>query len=197
MLKKIAPQILVALFVVITVLGACKTSDPVETEPESTQLIGVLGDLDCTELYGDDNALANALYERCHEQPEMLAATVSAYPTLLQNCGIAQSDALEIDQILDNDSRGGEIQQQLLDALKAMLESGEVSYDYGYCDRFYTNMLYSIATTTSGQSLTAKDVNLIWVPVNMSGQAYCTITNQNGETGYFSLDMALQRFVGD
>lgn len=198
MLRKSVPYIIpVMLLAVLLVLSSCQTEDRDQPEARSTQIIGVAGELNRSDLYGDDNAVANALYGQCHNQPELLAATISAYPTLVKNCGLNSSDALELDRMMDYDSDGGEIQAKLLAELKRMLESGQVKYDYGTCDMVCVNMLYSIATVTPGQELTPPDVNLIWVPVNMSGQRYCMITDEYGETGYFSLDMALQRFVGD
>lgn len=86
---------------------------------------------DKSEFYGDREGTASALLEICRNQPETLAATVSAYPSILEACGLdGNLTAKQIDDLLSNGDKGGEIQQKLLEALEAKLMDEGTQFDF-------------------------------------------------------------------
>ncbi len=86
---------------------------------------------DKSEFYGDREGTASALLEICRNQPETLAATVSAYPSILEACGLdGNLTAKQIDDLLSNGDKGGEIQQKLLEALEAKLMDEATQFDF-------------------------------------------------------------------
>lgn len=86
---------------------------------------------DKSEFYGDREGTASALLEICRNQPETLAATVSAYPSILEACGLdGNLTAKQIDNLLSNGEKGGELQQKLLEALEAKLMDEGTQFDF-------------------------------------------------------------------
>lgn len=86
---------------------------------------------DKSEFYGDREGTASALLEICRNQPETLAATVSAYPSILEACGLdGNLTAKQIDNLLSNGDKGGEIQQKLLEVLEAKLMDEGTQFEF-------------------------------------------------------------------
>lgn len=85
------------------------------------------------EYYEDRDGTVEALLDICRNQPETLAATVSAFPSVLQACGLdlkpgasGHIDPREID-LMFNQEGGGDLQERLLKNLQTMLENQDAT----------------------------------------------------------------------
>lgn len=70
----------------------------------------------------EQQAALTTLYHHCYATPEILAATMSAFPTTALECEyIYDADAAAIDDVLSWSEDGGAAQEWLLDALLSLL----------------------------------------------------------------------------
>ena len=98
---------LLIMVVLCTTLGGCKarsSSMEFRADPDA----------------GDVEELKLQLFEACQAMPEVLAATMSAFPSILEEATIKTSDPIELDNLMDGGD-GGEIQATLL---KCFVETG-------------------------------------------------------------------------
>ncbi len=187
--------ILVLIFAIICVAGACSKQPAPETGFAASTLAMKGFDADYLSLYGDDDAAIDAIYQEALSQPHFLAGVVSAFPSLLEQCGVKAQDAIEINRLLCLDENGGELQKQLLQALNDLLNESEVLFDDGFGG--YATMLYPVANLDSvqqGDSITALDVAVVWVPIYQN-QPCVMVKSPAEEVCCFDLACDLQRFI--
>lgn len=190
--------VLAAIFIVMVTLGACN-GDPsggASSAFPSTKLVmkSFTG-----EYLGLDNPedIVNALYKESVSQPHFLAQVVSRYPSLLKECGVGNLDAIDLNHRLCLSDDGAELQENLLKALKEMLESPglNIRLEDGY--HGYAMMLYAVTDrdlATNDGHITPADIGLVWVPIYQD-QPCVFVINEAGEIGCFDLRCDLQTFV--
>lgn len=145
----------------------------------------------------DFNAAANALYRVCHDQPEALASTMSAFPRHLQAAGIETTDPIELDNLMDGEN-GEEVQQALLEQLKLLLESDDAQLAFSDWDG--PVQMLGMRVRDGDQPITPPNVELFWYDVDLS-EDDCVFAVSVGsdpadkEFGYFYLTGGFQRFV--
>lgn len=194
--SKFCCVVLVAIFIIISSLGACKGS-PTPMAASGAGLVTKPFEGNYAEL-DDPQDIANALYQEAVTQPHFLAAVVSAYPSLLEQCGVETDDPVEINRQLCLAENGGKLQKNLLQALQEMLESPDThmtldSDGYGG----YAYMLYPIGDFDSipkGEATTPADITLVWVPIYQN-QSSIILVSPAEEVGCFDLYCDLQRFT--
>lgn len=141
------------------------------------------------ESYADG---LSALYESCFNMPEVLASTMSAFPTAAHECGVESANPAAIDNSLD-----GDMQTALLDKLSELIENPKTEFRYAKWSG-KANMLFMMPR--DGTDETNPDtMMLFWDAVTVSDHSLLAIavTYENGDTeyGYFDLNGGFQRFV--
>lgn len=81
------------------------------------------------ELDSDQPALCE-LYSMCCRQPESLASTISAFPSLLQASGISAREPADIDDLMDDKNTGYSCQQAMLKELKTAFEQDDTVVEF-------------------------------------------------------------------
>lgn len=149
---------------------------------------------DKSALADDVNAAINELYRMCHEQPEVLAATMSAFPDVLTDLQLADIGAEALDDAMDGE-RGGEIQRTLLEKLKALLEEPTTEITFAECDG-YAYMIYMVKRDES-DDVTPSNLTLVWEHVKLEGNTIMTISVPRAdgakESGDFDMNYGFQR----
>ncbi len=144
----------------------------------------------------DYSEAANTLYEQCYNQPEVLASTLSAFPTAVHECGLASANPAAIDNAMDTPS-GGALQQQLLDKLGDLLERPSTQYRFAEWSGA-ANMLCMNQRDENGP-LTPENMMLFWDRAYLQDHSLLAVAVQYDddtvEIGYFDLDGGFQRFV--
>lgn len=131
---------------------------------------------DKSEFYGNREGTTSALLEICRNQPETLAATVSAYPSILEACGLdGEMTAKQIDDLLSNGEDGGEIQQKLLDALEAKLTDGGTQFEF-YQEYNTERSYYMYNMVSSDAEDTPANIGLQAILTKRSGEKQVKIT---------------------
>lgn len=131
---------------------------------------------DKSEFYGNREGTTSALLEICRNQPETLAATVSAYPSVLEACGLdGGMTAKQIDDLLSNGEDGGEIQQKLLDALEAKLTDGGTQFEF-YQEYNTERSYYMYNMVSSDAEDTPANIGLQAILTKRSGEKQVKIT---------------------
>ncbi len=150
---------------------------------------------DCSNLRGDKVAAIHSLYEICYDQPETLASTVSAFPSLLAQCGVTTHDPVEIDYMLEAEY-GAALQQKLLETLDEFLDDPRL--DVGFSTMKEDVWMLYMYTRDPKQSSSPTNIGLFWAPVpaDSSPQLVITYHGENGdEVGRFDLQTKFQRNV--
>lgn len=144
----------------------------------------------------DYNEAANALYQECYEQPEVLASTLSAFPTAVHECGLTSANPAAIDNAMDTPN-GGDLQKQLLDKLGDLLERPNTQYRLTKWSGT-ANMLFMMPRD-SDAALTPMNMMLYWDRVQYQDHSLLAVAVQYDddtvEYGYFDLNGGFQRFV--
>ena len=101
-------------------------------EFDSTEKHGKHGfGTDKSEFWGDVDGTRQSILEVCRDQPEVLAATVSAYPSILTTVGLdAKMTPYELDDLLSNQEGGGELQERLLQLLEEGMGDANAQFDF-------------------------------------------------------------------
>lgn len=156
---------------------------------------------DKSEFYGDREGAASALLEICRNQPETLAATVSAYPSILEACGLdGNLTAKQIDELLSNGDKGGEIQQKLLEALEAKLMDEGTQFEF-YQEYDQEKSYYMYNMEGSGAEETPATMGLQAIQTQRNGEKQVKIAvpvlDANGnvvryEAGDFNMPCGFQ-----
>lgn len=196
-MSKLWCVMLVAVFIIICSLGACRDNSSAQMAASGNGLVMKPFDGKYVDLDNPED-IVNALYQEAVAQPHFLAAVASAYPSLLEQCGVQTNDPVEINRQLCLAKNGGELQKDLLQALKEMFESPDthITRDTkGYGG--YAQMLYPIGDFNSvpkGKDVTPADITLVWVPIYQN-QVSVIVVSPDEEIGCFDLYHDLQRFV--
>lgn len=200
--KKICICLLAAILLCIVALVGCE--DPVASKEESWKQPLSLEPLPLNADSGkfkEDGDLQGALQElckMCRNQPETLASTVSAFPSIMEAAGFSgESTAQEIDDYLSNDEHGGYAQEALLAELEKVVESPYTESRFtertGKVDMFY---MYQV---DEEQPVTPANMRLVCLGAEPWGTYPCLeITvrqNGNENTGIFYLPGGFQRII--
>lgn len=145
---------------------------------------------------GEFSEAANELYRVCFQQPEVLAATMSAFPQHLRTIGIEDADPAHLDDLIDSEN-GGEIQRVLLDLLKELLEDPNTQFAFaewsGQVDMIYMDQRDPDAPDSSS------NYYLYWETTKLNNAKIFGMeignTPEQREFAYFYLDGGFQRFV--
>lgn len=86
---------------------------------------------DKSEFWGDVDGTRQSILEINRAQPEVLAATVSGYPSILTEAGLdANMTARELDDLLSNQDGGGELQERLYQLLEEKLSDANTKFEF-------------------------------------------------------------------
>lgn len=137
-----------------------------------------------------------ALLEICTNQPEVLASTISAFPSVITEvAGISETDPIALDDLMDGED-GADVQLSLLRALRLLLENPGVSYQYG--NYTGTGDLLCLRARDPNADPSPSNLELVWTQFEMKNTKILTITanydDRIKETGYFYLAGGFQRF---
>ncbi len=101
-------------------------------EFDSTEKHGKHGfGTDKSEFWGDVDGTRQSVLEINRAQPEVLAATVSGYPSILTEAGLdANITARELDDLLSNQDGGGELQERLYQLLEEKLGDANTQFEF-------------------------------------------------------------------
>lgn len=138
----------------------------------------------------------NALYESCYNQPEVMVATLSAFPSLAEECGFTSSDPLEMDEEL-NSPEGGEIQQRSRKILADFLE--DPSTEYGFAKWTGKADMLGMDMKDPQGGLTPQNMILLWTTLDAKDANVLILSHQasdnSREVGYFYIEGGFQRFI--
>lgn len=190
-MKKSVKRILAMLICIAAIqLSGCNAKDiqdvsssdaaQSETEPEVFR-------------YGD-KAL-DTLYQFSTDKPEVLASTVSAFPSILEKCHINTDDPIEIFDLLCFDEHGREYQVALLEELDAMFLSSDFSFEYHEWSCQATYLTRRILDPDA--KMTPANIKLVWNDGYFQDRWVITLTNKTNddteEVGYFDMDNGFAR----
>lgn len=86
---------------------------------------------DKSEFWGDVEGTRQSVLEINRAQPEVLAATVSGYPSILAEAGLdANITPRELDDLLSNQDGGGELQERLYQLLEEKLSDANTKFEF-------------------------------------------------------------------
>lgn len=155
------------------------------------------------EYNSEYNEIANTLLVLSMEMPEVLASTISGFPSIATElCGT--SDPLEIEQQLEGEG-GGDLQKMLVGALALILTDEHTVF--GSCE--YTGDVQMLglhldSEPSDSSSLAPSDVSLVWYTEHLDKHPEClSITvlvadpadqSSHYEVAAFWLHGGLQRF---
>ncbi len=203
--KKICICLLVTILLCLVALVGCE--DPVASkeeswkQPLSLEPLPLNADSGKFEEEGDLQGALEELYKMCSNQPETLASTVSAFPSIMEAAGFSGETtaeaAQEIDDFLSNDEHGGATQDALLKMLGEVLESPYTESRFtertGKVDMLY---MYQV---DEEQPVTPANMRLVCLGAEPWGAYPCLeITvrqNGNENTGIFYLPGGFQRII--
>lgn len=194
---------LIALVVLcFTALAGCGEITAADKEswrqPLSLEPLPLNADSGKFKEEGDLQGALQELYKMCSNQPETLASTVSAFPSIMEAAGFSgESTAQEIDDYLSNDEHGGYAQEVLLAELKKVVESPYTESRFteraGKVDMLY---MYQV---DEEQPVTPANMRLVCLGSEPLGFYPCLeITvrqNGNENTGIFYLPGGFQRII--
>lgn len=139
------------------------------------------------------------LYYKSHAMPEVLATTMSAFPTLAKAAGMRDVDAQSIDWTLSFEPNGGEVQEALLRSLIEQVlldESTEVKF-YS-CTGTATQLVLIIPDDADP---TPETVEIGEEEVELGGVTLMAVTvhyaDGASETGYFDVASDYRRTIFD
>lgn len=144
--------------------------------------------------------VVNALYKICHEQPEVLAATISAFPKQLQRNGVTVSDPkaapMNLDEMM-NGENGGDVQLLLLVLLHNILEDPQTKFAFAEWSG-PANILCMAKHDPDGPD-SMENFYLYWEETNLEDAKVLGIVtgedSRDHEFAYFDLAGGFQRFV--
>lgn len=159
---------------------------------------------------------ADQLYRLCTMQPEVLASTMSAFPTVVTEVlGLNDADPLALEAVLEGEN-GGELQLDMLGVLKSLMANPGVKYRFanytGACDLLYLSECEPVVnlealpnqnSSENQQNSSTKsdiaDLALVWGKTTLSDAKVlvmsATYDNNVTETGYFYLKGGFQRLL--
>jgi len=86
---------------------------------------------DKSEFWGDVDATRQSVLEINRAQPEVLAATVTGYPSILAEAGLDTNiTPRELDDLLSNQDGGGELQERLYQLLEEKLGDANTKFEF-------------------------------------------------------------------
>ncbi len=205
-------------FIVCLALSACsaKTESAPKSDQETKKSAGLKMEFDAGamnvdpsgkdygELWGQPDQVLEELYKICYLQPETLAATISAFPSIVYAEGVrtkhsnrTEIDPIELDQLISFGENGGEVQDKLLDALKRSLTDKQTKVKFVYTNGWQE--MYYMFQYDKTLKMTPSTIDLVAIPIyqRVAPQVLITITDQDGneETGLFDLTLGLQRCI--
>lgn len=188
-----------------TVLAGCGETTAADKEswrqPLSLEPLPLNADSGKFKEEGDLQGALQELYKMCANQPETLASTVSAFPTITMAAGFSGDTtaeaAQEIDDFLSEDEHGGATQDILLQGLKEVVESPYTEVHFteraGKVDMLY---MYQV---DEEQPVTPANMRLVCLGSEPLGFYPCLeiTVRQNGDehTGIFYLPGGFQRII--
>lgn len=133
---------------------------------------------DHTADYGDREATVSSIYQVCYEQPEVLAAHVANFPSVLKSCGIELEPTLDgghidpriIDDMLSNGENGQELQKKLLEAYKDQVLNNKDT-QFQFYQEYKNEEAYYMLDMRSDKSEAAspKNMGISSVPMQRNG----------------------------
>lgn len=169
---------------------SAQNPEPDSTNSDDQDQVGRLTLQEATTEEIDE--YANDIYKMNHAVPEILAATVSAFPQALADCELESTDAMDLDYTMSWAENGGEVQRQLLEKLKAILEHAQIQL-YHYSGPMTQ---YCIQRTDSDAEPTAENVELYTESGVVQGCQILAVTmayEDGSDTGYFNIENAYLR----
>lgn len=136
-----------------------------------------------------------ALLELCASQPEVLAATVSAFPSVITDvAGLSETDPIALDELMDGEN-AADTQLALLQTLRLLLDAPGVSYQYGKYSG--TGDLLYLRMRDPNAKLDPSNLELVWDQAEMKNAKVLIVTanydDRIREVGYFYLAGGFQR----
>lgn len=133
---------------------------------------------DHTADYGDREATVSSIYQVCYEQPEVLAAHVANFPSVLKSCGIELEPTLEgghidprtIDDMLSNGENGQELQKKLLEAYKEQVLNNKDTKFQFYQEYNNENAYYMLdMRSDKSEAASPRNMGIASVPMQRNG----------------------------
>lgn len=151
---------------------------------------------DKSELMDNCTDAANALYQLCYAQPEVLTATMSAFPELTGFTGTAAEHCTAIEAALES-ADGGKVQKALLEKLKTALEADTTQMVFGYWTG-QTVMTYMVKRDETAEA-TPENMTIVWEYVELEDEPIfgIAIPRRDGgkDFGYFAMQYGFQRII--
>lgn len=166
-----------------------------DTEYASPDIYPPFGE-DKSETMDSPNDAANALYRLCYEQPEVLASTMSAFPSVTGLEGLSVDHPIELDQAIEA-ADGKIVQETLLAKLKALLEADTTQVVFGYWSG-PTKMIYMVKRDENAEASPA-NMTLQWEDVMLEDEPIfgIAVPRETGDKdfGFFAMKYGFQRVI--
>lgn len=152
---------------------------------------------DHTEDYGDRKATVSSIYQVCYDQPEVLAAHVANFPSVLRACGIDLQPTLEgghidprvIDDMISNGENGAELQEKLLQAYKDQVLNNKET-EFQFYEEFKSEIAhYMVNMGGEGAEVNPANMGLNFVRIQRNGQKQVRIRIPKSDGNYEMIDL--------
>lgn len=162
MRKGLMACLLIMVVLLCTTLGGCKahsSSMEFRADPDA----------------GDVEELKLQLFEACQAMPEVLAATMSAFPSILEEATIKTSDPIELDNLMDGGD-GGEIQATLLKCFVELLASEDTEIEFGLTSG-RVDMTFARERNPEAESYAPANIEICWERMMLQDARQVRITS--------------------